>query len=131
MKRILPILGVLALVFGLVILFSRNDTRTTPVLPEEAQPEGPVVATIRMNINDYQPNELSIKVGEAIQFVNASDKQLWPASNIHPTHDIYPEFDPQRALQPGESWTFTFRRSGLWRMHDHLLPYLKGVITVN
>jgi plastocyanin len=101
-----------------------NPTATT-------LPEGEVAAEIMMKEDGYEPADVTIKAGQAIRFINKSSGNRWPASNIHPTHEIYPEFDPKKAIQPGESWAFTFRNKGTWRMHDHLLSYMKGVITVN
>ncbi len=78
----------------------------------------------------YTPSDLDIKVGDTVEFQNKSDKPFWPASNIHPTHGIYPDFDPKDAVMGGENWSFTFDKAGNWRYHDHLYPYMVGVITV-
>ncbi len=78
----------------------------------------------------YSPENLEIKVGDTIEFQNKSDKPFWPASNIHPTHGIYPEFDPQDAVLAGDNWSFKFDNKGVWRYHDHLYPYMVGVINV-
>lgn len=93
-------------------------------------PEGQVVAEIHMVAEAYQPSTVSLKAGQSIRFVNDSGANRWPASNLHPSHLLYPEFDPKKPIKPGESWIFTFRKQGNWRMHDHLLPYIKGTITV-
>ncbi len=85
---------------------------------------------IRMTSNGFEPKELKIVEGDEVIFINDSNKNRWPASNLHPTHGLYSEFDPQRGLSPGESWKFIFNRRGVWRMHDHLAPNLMGVITV-
>ncbi len=78
----------------------------------------------------YTPSEIKIKKGDTVVFKNNSDKYFWPASDIHPTHGIYPEFDPQDAVPPGDSWTFRFNKQGTWRFHDHLSPYYTGRIIV-
>ncbi len=99
--------------------------------PAVKLPEGPVVVDVMMGDDGYVPNIFEIKAGQAVRFTNTTKSGRWPASNLHPTHKLYPEFDPKRALEPGESWTFTFRKKGTWRMHDHLYPYMKGTITVD
>ncbi len=83
-----------------------------------------------MGDDRYEPNEITITAGEAVSFINNSSKDRWPASNIHPTHELYPEFDPRCPVKSGESWTNVFDRAGEWRMHDHLSPFIKGKITV-
>ncbi|MEX2008010.1 MAG: hypothetical protein WD850_00725 [Candidatus Spechtbacterales bacterium] len=76
------------------------------------------------------PRELTIQLGDTVTFVNKSNRPIWPASNIHPDHSIYPEFDPKRPLEPGEEWSFTFTKEGRWRFHDHLNSLHEGVVTV-
>ena len=49
---------------------------------------------------------------------------------MHPTHEIYTDFDPKRSLSPGENWTFTFTHAGRWRYHDHLSASSGGLVVV-
>ncbi len=86
--------------------------------------------TIRITDKGYEPRTLTAAKGTRVVFTNQSQEPHWPASNIHPTHRIYPEFDPQRPIKPGESWKFLFTKVGTWHLHDHLFPYLTGTITV-
>ncbi len=86
--------------------------------------------TILMQQDAYDPSELTIKKGTTVTFINKAPDWRWPASNLHPTHDIYPEFDPKEPVAPEKSWTFRFDAAGSWRMHDHLAPYITGTITV-
>lgn len=131
-KYIIISLACFTLILLLVVGYSQvsNKSLQQNQTQEPTAINGKVVATIVMDDEDYSPNEVTLKTGEAITFVNKSRSNRWPASNIHPTHDLYPEFDPKRELKPGESWTFTFQNKGKWRMHDHLVPYMKGSITV-
>lgn len=85
---------------------------------------------IHMTEDGFEPRTVSIVQGDTVIFENLDDEFRWPASNIHPTHAIYPEFDPLLPLDSGEEWSFTFTKVGEWRMHDHLLPEFTGVITV-
>ncbi len=87
---------------------------------------------LRISMGDgvYEPQDLEVHVGEEVEFRNTGKEDKWPASNIHPTHGIYPEFDPKRKLAAGESWKFKVERPGEWRYHDHLSPDITGTITV-
>ena len=76
-----------------------------------------------------EPNQ-TITAGSYICFINNDAVDHWPASNVHPTHDDYPEFDPQKPISPGDSWAFHFDKSGRWEFHDHLFPGMTGVIEV-
>ncbi len=85
---------------------------------------------IKIDDKGFNPANLVIDVGTTIVFENIGSNQHWPASNIHPTHDIYPEFDPKMPVEPQKSWEFTFDKAGEWRFHDHLYPVMIGSIRV-
>ena len=78
----------------------------------------------------FAPQRVEIESGRQVVFVNESDGKLWPASHIHPTHQIYPEFDARGSLEPGGEWAFTFDRPGFWRYHNHLWPDDSGLVVV-
>lgn len=88
----------------------------------------PVVVTI--TDEGYNPTRLDIKKDQVVQFVNSSSGDRWPASAIHPSHQVYPEFDPKEPVPAGETWSFKFDKVGSWRFHDHLLPQLTGVVNI-
>ncbi|OGJ55870.1 hypothetical protein A3D88_01965 [Candidatus Peribacteria bacterium RIFCSPHIGHO2_02_FULL_52_16] len=89
-----------------------------------------VTETITMAADAFEPKEISVFKNTNVCFKNEDDEERWPASNIHPTHGIFPEFDPKEPVAPGDMWCFQFKRTGIWRFHDHLFPELTGVITV-
>ncbi len=85
---------------------------------------------IEMNENGFTPSEIMIDSDSTIIFVNKDNKSRWPASNVHPTHEIYPEFDPKSNIEPGDSWTFKPTKDGEWKYHDHNFPHMRGTIIV-
>lgn len=87
--------------------------------------------TIIMKDKTYEPQNLEIKKGTKVIFKNESSEPRWPASNIHPTHGIYPEFDPKQPIEPGQEWSFVFDKEGRWKYHDHLVPLIRGEIIVS
>ena len=86
----------------------------------ETSAEEPDAATVIYDAGEFSPKRLDIEVGQAVRFVNESGDTLWPASNIHPTHQIFPEFDAGGPLASGEAWSFTFNKAGFWRYHNHM-----------
>lgn len=86
--------------------------------------------TMRMTESGFEPRELTVNQGDTVIFKNEDTRMRWPASNLHPTHEIYREFDPLQGIEPQNSWSFTFGKAGTWRMHDHIYPQFSGVITV-
>lgn len=101
------------------------------VKPKEANTSSSISAvTVTITENGYGPAKLTVKNGTRVTFKNTSEELRWPASNIHPTHLVYPEFDPKKPVGKGQEWQFTFTKAGVWHFHDHLFPYLTGTITV-
>lgn len=100
-----------------------TDTSTTP----SAQ-FGSV--SVVLTDSGFEPRELTIEKGTEVVFSTTAGRPYWPASNLHPTHEIYSAFDPQRALAPEETWSFVFERVGTWNMHDHIRAYYTGTIHV-
>lgn len=89
----------------------------------------PAVTIVRTN-KGYEPHEFTIKKGDIVLWINESDNYHWPASDIHPTHGVYPEFDPLKPIAPGDDWKFKFDKVGEWNFHDHLRANIIGTITV-
>lgn len=100
-----------------------NDPKPTPITQS-----GEV--TINMTSDGFQPDEIKITKGTKVIFKNTDSFYHWPASDLHPSHGIYPEFDPRKTVEPGQSWSFVFDSVGEWGMHDHISPYMIGKITV-
>ena len=86
--------------------------------------------SIVFDTSGFHPEKLTIHQGDQIVFQNKSDHPFWPASDPHPTHDIYPVFDPKGPVSAGQSWSFVFNRPGVWKFHDHLASDMVGEITV-
>ena len=80
--------------------------------------------------NGFEPSTLTVKAGDTVEFENESGDDFWPASNVHPTHELYPGFDAQKTILDGDSYEFTFDRVGRWGYHDHLNPDIQGTIVV-
>lgn len=84
---------------------------------------------ITMTDEGFSPNLITINKGTKIIFVNKGDNLHWPASDFHPTHGIYPEFDTLKGINPNEEWSVILK-PGKWHFHDHLHPNLTGTIEV-
>jgi len=90
------------------------------------------VVTVVRTDHGFEPARLSIPVGTTVQFTaSTSDGSFWPASDAHPSHGIYPDFDPQQAVATTDTWEFTFSDIGSWGYHDHVRPSFTGEIIVH
>ncbi len=103
------------------IFLLANFAATTPVAKTATY-------EVKMTSNGFQPPNLVINKNDTIKFINVDSKDHWPASDLHPTHLIYPEFDPKTGIKAGQSWSFVFDKAGDWNMHDHLYPQFTGTI---
>jgi hypothetical protein len=100
------------------------------LMPGLAGSQAPIAHVVRMTDAGFEPALLEIRQGESVVFLNDSAEPRWPASDIHPSHGLYPAFDPKRAIEPTSRWGFRFDRAGEWTMHDHLRPEFLGKIVV-
>lgn len=114
----LILLAMLSAMFGPYAWVSAHET------------EAVRIHAMHMMEKGYEPKDLRIRQGDTVIFENDSTEDRWPASNIHPTHEIYPELDPGKPVTPGSSWEFRFDQAGEWRYHDHLFPTVVGKIVV-
>lgn len=85
---------------------------------------------VKITASGFEPQTITVDQNSTIIFVNKDQQGHWPASNIHPTHDIYPEFDPKKPIALGDSWLFKPKKIGEWKYHDHLFPHIRGKVTV-
>ncbi len=78
----------------------------------------------------FIPSRLSVKQGDVVIFKNSDQGGMWPASDPHPSHTNYPEFDAKAAIATGQIFEFKFTKIGTWGYHNHLKPAAKGTIIV-
>lgn len=75
----------------------------------------------------FSPASMTVKLGAKVKFVNQSSGGMWVASAMHPTHQIYPEFDQKST---GTEYEFEFTKAGSWNYHDHMNPSRYGKVIV-
>lgn len=100
--------------------------------------------TVEITSSGFSPKDLEIRRGDKVIFVNRDSEEHWPASAIHPTHEVYPGsdidkcgtdeegiiFDACHGLAQEEKFEFVFNEIGEWRYHDHLRASMTGSIKV-
>lgn len=155
------VIGVVIVLVIVAIIWGIQNKKPTEITPSESNgvtlpppeqktgelpnqtPSAPVLSTDTLHIVTYtdagfSPATITIKNGEKVTFQNNSSLGFWPASGVHPTHNLYPEkggcvgskFDACAEYQPSQSWTFQFNFVGSWKYHDHLAPSHTGTIVV-
>lgn len=83
-----------------------------------------------MQSNKFVPQDLTIRAGDKVTFVNDDSEQHWPASDPHPVHTLCPGFDAGQGLGKGDTYSFTFEKVETCAMHDHLMPLMRGKIII-
>lgn len=123
-NNLIILLSTLVLILiGSTLLFSRENKAKS----------FPRRNVIELREYGFYPEEITVKKGETVTFLTRRELPFWPASDPHPIHDTYPEFDSKKAIMPGETWSFTFDKVGSWGFHDHLAAYYStdaGVVHV-
>ena len=90
----------------------------------QSQTTGNNAALVTYTENGFSPQSIKITKGSTVKFINKSEMPLWVASDPHPEHSDYPEFDTPKAnggKMPGlkEDFSFTFEKAGTWKFHNH------------
>lgn len=109
--------------FAALILFSVASVATFLLVAAPIQ-------KIYLTDSGYVPKESTIRAGTTVIFYNYTTTPFWPASNTHPEHTQYPDFDPQSPMPAGGNWSYTFTAPGKYGFHDHLRPQFRGTIFV-
>ena len=85
---------------------------------------------VRITDGGFIPQQVTVKKGARVVWINQTNNYVWPASDPHPTHTDYPGFDPLEPYKNGEVWYFVFEKIGSWGYHDHINPGFRGKIIV-
>jgi|GEM_PF-660292 len=78
----------------------------------------------------FFPASISVETGTTVTFINDGQSLHWPASDVHPTHNLLPGFDANKGISTGGVYTYKFTKAGEWSFHDHLNPDFVGSIVV-
>lgn len=127
MKKILVLVPLLVLLAA--SCSSTGQQSSAPASSADQTPQAKY--TVVYDGSKFTPATLTIKKGETVAFENQSSGGMSVASNPHPTHTDYPEFDQYKSSQRGQkTYIFTFEKVGTWGYHNHLNPAVKGTINV-
>lgn len=109
-------------------VFHKNEGPcNSPLVDQEVHLSSVAVTLCR---DGYHPSDLKVKKDVKVVFRTELPNPHWPASNNHPSHTLYPEFDPKQPIPSNEEWPFIFDHVGKWGFHDHLRSPYVGTIEV-
>jgi len=120
-----------------------DDSKVIPVTNVEPTPtnETPLAGTGSGNLvnavevtytsSGFSPAKITVKKGQTVKFINRSGSPMSVASDPHPTHTIYPEFDQYKTTFKGKTeFDFVFGKVGTWGYHNHAKPTDTGTVVV-
>ncbi len=91
---------------------ANTNIEKTPVTVTQTAPT-PKTVTVTYDGTSFSPSMVTINNGDSITFINNNSSSMSVASNPHPTHTIYPEFDQYKTSARGQKeFTFTFTKVG-------------------
>lgn len=107
-----------------------NITAAGDTTMSHSMPGMSAMVQIRYTDEGYVPKRIEVPVGTMVEFVNESSRDMWVASDMHPTHDRLSTFDQFRPYGAGAVYRYTFDKAGIWPYHDHLAPVQVGELVV-
>lgn len=125
MKSVVWVVVVLVLVAIGWLLLGNNNQSNNDATQKQTTTDNPSTDVTREDKlvtytnSGFSPSSLTIKQGATVTFRNDSDNPLWVASNPHPTHTGLSGFDAGKNFDKGETYTFTFTKTGTWGYHNH------------
>ncbi|PIQ69189.1 MAG: hypothetical protein COV91_00230 [Candidatus Taylorbacteria bacterium CG11_big_fil_rev_8_21_14_0_20_46_11] len=119
-----PILGDGDVIESLEVPVLGTDTEEMTVVEDG-------ISKVVYDVNGFSPKTITVKIGDTVVFENKTGKNASVASDDHPTHLLYPEFDQYKTDQKGNTqFSFTFTKAGTWNYHDHLNANMVGTVIV-
>ena len=104
--------------------------KTTTVIEVIGELELPKEIEVSYTDNGFNPIIAIVEQGATVKFTNDSRITMWVASNPHPDHSAYSNFNSKTAVPPGAAYSFTFTKIGSWKYHNDTATSHTGTITV-
>lgn len=133
MKKILLIIVVLIIVFGVFTFFGNKKTAPATSTQPTASPivteTNKQITNVILGNSGFVPQDITVKAGTTVVWINKSGAAATVNSANHPAHLLYPflnlgEFANASSLQ------VVFDKAGKYSYHNHLNPSEKGSVTV-
>ena len=119
-------LGLYLLRDSLAPISQKRESATTSV-----QANSQIDYKIFYTANGYSPATLKVPSSSRVAFVNSSKNiPLWTASDPHPAHTDYTQFDARKDYKPGQTYIFQFTKPGTFGFHNHEKSIDRGIIYV-
>jgi plastocyanin len=137
---IIIIIIVVVIIAGGFFLFKNSSNQTSPATisptsqtSQQAESPSPSEAmsqnTVTLTQNGFEPQTITITVGEKVTWINKSGDVATVNSDVHPTHLLYPPLNLGQ-FTDGKTMELTFPKAGTFTYHDHYHPNRTGKVIV-
>lgn len=118
------IVGAFILLFGFLLFEGKYRRQSS------GNPPGPITEnTVTLTASGFAPTELTIKVGQAVRFKNASLVSASVNSDDYPANRKFPELNLGK-FAPNQTLIHVFTKAGKYSYHNQMLPQNVGTIVV-
>jgi plastocyanin len=124
-KPVILIVGIViaaAIVLGAVYWVMRDNEADQTSNPSATTTEQATTASVVINKDGFLPATIKVKKGTTVTWTNQDASPHRVASDPHPTHEGLPGLDSGEPLAKGDTYSFTFEKTGTFTYHDHLNP---------
>ncbi len=106
-----------------------TQPETTPAT-ESAAPSEEEENVVKISSSGFSPQNITIKAGEFVTWVNEDTQDHQVQSAVHPTHQLYAPLNTVGLIKSGEKKSLSFPDPGTYKYHDHLNPSIIGSVIV-
>lgn len=104
---------------------SNNESTSGTTTPPETPPSASSANIINIKNNIFSPSQITVKKGEAVTWTNNDTV----AHTV--TDDLSDVGGPNSGtVEPGQSYTFTFEKTGSFQYHCKIHTSMRGTIVV-
>lgn len=127
---------------GTMLEGTSGNWSDTPEIEINAEADASLSAnTIHYTDAGFSPSTITVKKGTVVSFLNQSDREMWVASDEHPSHTGYAGTSRSEHCAAGSAtafdqcargnvYMFTFDNVGTWDYHDHANAQFGGTVVV-
>ena len=121
-----------------------NDAASGAAVAEAGTVSAPKTITVTYNEKGFSPASVTIAKGDTVAFINSTpERPMWVGADEHPNHTGYDSTDrsthcaagysgpkPFDQCAKGDSYSFTFTKTGSFSYHNHASAQFGGTIVV-
>lgn len=105
---------------------SNTQDQPTIIQPTTVKNERTIIAVTSAG---FLPSVLKVKKGTRVDWLNKSGEYVSVNSDEHPSHLLYPPLNLGR-FRNGSAVELVFKKSGIYKYHNHFNPGQTGTVIV-